>query len=271
MAITEMHKHHIPASITLAQGLLESGAGRSTLTKYSNNHFGIKCGRTWQGEKTYHNDDRPNECFREYDNPAQSFEDHSLFLVKNGRYASLFKLDITDYKGWAHGLRKAGYATNPNYGKLLISLIEQYELHQYDRVKPEKQPKKEKVKADAKRQEVKPLETHQTYLANGLVYVKVQKSDTWKTLSKGLNISEKKLRKYNDLYKGYALKEGDILYLTQKHKKAQKGNVTHVVKPGESMHSVSQKYGIRLKNLYKLNRMDEESPSPEAGDVLRLR
>jgi len=272
LAISEMEKFHIPASITLAQGLLESGAGRSKLAKYFNNHFGIKCGRSWTGAKTYHNDDRPNECFREYDHANQSYEDHSLFLTRNPRYAPLFRLDITDYKGWAHGLRKAGYATNPRYGDLLVSLIEDYELYEYDRVKVKKNVTKPvKVNLVKKAPKKKVTGEHQTYIANGIVYVVARSGDTLESLAKETGISSKKLVKYNDLYEGYKLREGDIIYLKKKNKKAAKGKLIHIVSAGESMHGISQKYGIRLKSLYKMNRMDSSDEAPETGDVLRLR
>ena len=132
LAVEEMKKYHIPASITLAQGLLESGAGKSELARKSNNHFGIKCGGDWRGKTVSHDDDARGECFRAYKHPKDSYEDHSKFLVGRPRYASLFKLKITDYKGWARGLKKAGYATNPRYADQLIGIIELYELYKYD-------------------------------------------------------------------------------------------------------------------------------------------
>ena len=253
-----MKKYHIPASITLAQGLLESGAGKSTLARKSNNHFGIKCGSDWRGKTVSHDDDARGECFRAYKHPKQSYEDHSKFLAGRPRYASLFKLKITDYKGWARGLKKAGYATNPRYAEQLIDIIELYDLHRYD------------TKGGLKWMKENP-NPHQPYIANGLVYIVVRAGDSWKSISREFDISQKKLRKYNDLYKGYELQVGDILYLEKKNKKADKGHIVHVIRAGESMYSISQKYGIRLKNLYKLNKMDAEDPSPEVGTILRLR
>lgn len=258
LAVDEMKKYHIPASITLAQGLLESGAGQSTLARKSNNHFGIKCGSDWQGKTVRHNDDARGECFRAYKHPKQSYEDHSKFLAGRPRYASLFKLKITDYKGWARGLKKAGYATDPRYAQRLIDIIELYDLDKYDK------------KGGLKWMKENP-NPHQTYIANGLVYIVVRAGDSWKSISKELDISQKKLRKYNDLYKGYALQVGDILYLEKKNRKAGKEHIVHVLRAGESMYSISQKYGIRLKNLYKLNKMDEDDPAPEVGTILRLR
>lgn len=258
LAVKEMKKYRIPASITLAQGLLESGAGQSTLARKSNNHFGIKCGSDWRGKTVSHDDDARGECFRAYKHPKQSYEDHSKFLANRPRYASLFKLDITDYKGWARGLKKAGYATNSRYAEQLIGIIELYDLHKYDK------------KGGLKWMKENP-NPHQTYIANGLVYIVVRAGDSWKSISKELDISQKKLRKYNDLYKGYALQVGDILYLEKKNRKTDKEHIVHVLRAGESMYSISQKYGIRLKNLYKLNKMDEDDPAPEVGTILRLR
>jgi len=173
----EMQQHGVPASITLAQGILESGAGSGDLTQRANNHFGIKC-HNWKGEKVYHDDDKKQECFRKYTNPADSFRDHSLFLSGRNRYASLFKLNPKDYKGWAKGLRKAGYATDPKYPSKLISLIERYQLYQYDSVvrnsTPTATPKSQK-----------------TYT--------VQQGDSLYGISKKANISVEKLKKINHL------------------------------------------------------------------------
>ena len=258
LAVEEMKKYHIPASITLAQGLLESGAGQSTLARKSNNHFGIKCGSDWRGKTVSHDDDARGECFRAYKHPKESYEDHSKFLAGRSRYASLFKLKITDYKGWARGLKKAGYATNPRYADQLIGIIELYELHKYDEKNYLKWIKKNP-------------HPHQTYIANDLLYIVVRAGDSWKSISKEFDISQKKLRKYNDLYKGYALQVGDILYLEKKNRKADKEHIVHVLRAGESMYSISQKYGIRLKNLYKMNKMAADDPAPEVGTILRLR
>ena len=258
LAVEEMKKYHIPASITLAQGLLESGAGQSTLARKSNNHFGIKCGSDWRGKTVSHDDDARGECFRAYKHPKDSYEDHSKFLAGRSRYASLFKLKITDYKGWARGLKKAGYATNPRYADQLIGIIELYELHKYDEKNYLKWIKKNP-------------NLHQTYIANDLLYIVVRAGDSWKSISKEFDISQKKLRKYNDLYKGYVLQVGDILYLEKKNKKADKEHIVHVLRAGESMYSVSQKYGIRLKNLYKMNKMAVDDSAPEVGTILRLR
>lgn len=254
-AIEQMQRYHIPASITLAQGLLESGAGRSSLTRKSNNHFGIKCGSGWRGRKTYHDDDARGECFRVYKNARASYEDHSRFLAGKQRYASLFKLKTTDYKGWARGLKKAGYATSPTYAKKLIELIELYELDRFD---------------SNRLKDTWIANPHEPFLANGLLYVVAREGDTFAALSEEFDVSARKLRKYNDLYKGYVLRQGDILYLEKKNRRAHKAYKTHIVKSGESMYLISQRYGIRLERLYKMNEKSVDY-APQTGDVLRLR
>lgn len=263
LAVEQMRVHKIPASITLAQGLLESGAGYSELARKSNNHFGIKCGGRWNGPSVRHDDDARQECFRAYGNPVESYEDHSLFLKRGARYAFLFDLDITDYKGWARGLKKAGYATDPSYANRLITIIEDYELYKYDRAR-------QRGGGYVPRVENRVINPHQVYLANDLAYVVARRGDTFESIGKEFDISARKLIRYNDLHKDYTLADGDVIYLHAKKKKASKNYIVHVVKDGDSMHSISQTYGIRLKNLYKMNRKDAEYV-PEVGDRLRLR
>lgn len=258
IAVEEMKRYHIPASITLAQGLLESGAGRSELARKSNNHFGIKCGRSWDGRTVRADDDAPNECFRAYRHAKDSYRDHSKFLRMGARYAFLFRLKITDYKGWARGLKKAGYATDPRYADRLINIIELYDLDRYDSKKglewAEEFPN-----------------PHQPYLANDMVYIIARRGDTFEKLSDELGISKKKLRTYNELPKDYQFMGGEIVYLEKKRRRATKEYIVYVVRQGDSMYSISQKFGIRLKNLYKLNKMEPDSPAPKVGDILRLR
>lgn len=261
LAVEQMKEHKIPASITLAQGLLESGAGLSELARKSNNHFGIKCGSNWNGRTVRHDDDARQECFRAYRNPRDSYEDHSAFLKRGARYAFLFKLEITDYKGWARGLKKAGYATDPSYANRLITIIEDYDLYKYDR-RSGRAPKPKPVSAISN--------AHQVYIANDIAYVLARDGDTFQSLGKEFDMSWKKLVKYNDLHREYTLMGGDIIYLKEKKKKASKPYTVYIVKDGDSMHSISQKYAIRLKNLYKMNRKDGEY-IPEIGDRLRLR
>lgn len=258
IAVEEMERYHIPASITLAQGLLESGAGRSTLARKSNNHFGIKCGSRWEGRTVRHDDDARNECFRAYKHPRDSYEDHSKFLRTGARYAFLFRLKITDYKGWARGLKKAGYATDPRYADRLIDIIELYDLDKYDR------------KGGLKWAEEFP-DPHQPYLANELLYIVARRGDTFESLSKEMGISKKKIRKYNELPKDYKFQGGEIIYLEKKRSRATKDHICYTVRPGDSMYSISQKFGVRLSRLYKMNNMKPESPAPKVGEILRLR
>jgi LysM repeat protein len=255
VAIREMKQYRIPASITLAQGLLESGAGQSELARRSNNHFGIKCADNWTGRRVYHDDDARGECFRAYSDPKESYADHSRFLRNRSRYASLFQLKLTDYKGWANGLKAAGYATDPRYATRLINLIETYELYRYDTGSTG-------IEADY---------DYTPYTSNGLLYVKARRGDTLKGIAKEFDTSVRKLRSWNDLYKGYTLQEGDIIYLEKKKRKAAKGTIVHTLRSGESMYSVAQTYGIRLKNLYKMNHLQPEDAAPQAGTILRLR
>ncbi len=265
LAVEHMKKYKIPASITLAQGLLESGAGTSRLAQKSNNHFGIKCGSSWKGRTVRHDDDARQECFRAYKSAKESYEDHSVFLANGARYAFLFKLDIADYKGWARGLKKAGYATDPSYANRLITIIETYELYKYDR----KGKKGSTVKKASSKQKTA-IVPHQVYIANGIAYVVARTGDTFSTISKEVGISAKKLIKYNDLHQDYTLESGDIIYLKAKSKRADKKYPVHVVRPGESMHSIAQKYGITLKSLYSMNKKGVDY-IPEVNDRLRLR
>ena len=268
LAVEQMKQHNVPASITLAQGLLESGAGLSTLSRKSNNHFGIKCGGGWRGRGVRANDDAPNECFRAYRKVEDSYEDHSLFLVGNQRYASLFKLKKTDYKSWARGLKKAGYATDPSYANKLITIIETYDLYKYDNDGMSKREAKKWQKLLKKKPWL--ANPHDVYIANGLAYVIARDGDTFQLLGGEFEIGWKKLVKYNDLQRDYTLEEGDIIYLKEKNKKTVADVVYHEVREGDSMHSISQIYGVRLKTLYKLNVMADDH-IPEVGERVWLK
>lgn len=265
LAITHMRLYEIPASITLAQGILESGAGMSDLARRSNNHFGIKCHNGWRGEVVKADDDLPNECFRKYDRVEDSYQDHSEYLVNGSRYSSLFALSITDYKGWARGLQKFGYATDKAYANKLIKIIEDYELYRFD-------DKKYRRVSDSDRQLQRLQETwtHQPYITHGLVYVIAVNGDTFGSIAKEFGFREKDLLKFNEVPKDFPLSEGDIVYFQKKKTRADKPYEYHTVQVGESMHSISQQYGIQLKNLYRLNKKSYEYV-PVEGDVLRLR
>lgn len=263
MAIDQMQRYRIPASITLAQGILESNAGRSSLATIANNHFGIKTGGTWNGPFVLRNDDAPNEQFRKYNTAEESFEDHSLFLTARGRYSSLFFLEPSDYRGWAHGLKAAGYATNPRYADLLISLIERYELSKYDLAHSNKSTRLTRLaEADGRR----------LYLCNDIVYVVARQGDTFATLAHELEMSEKKLRKYNEADKNYSLMQGDVVYLAKKKKHvARPIRLTlHTVAEGESMYAIAQRYGIRLEKLYAWNLLRPDH-TLAVGEQLLLR
>ncbi len=277
LAVRNMHQYHIPASITLAQGLLESNAGQSPLATKANNHFGIKCGTTWSGPSVSYDDDAPGECFRSYQSPEASYRDHSLFLTSRSRYSFLFDYSVKDYKKWAHGLKKAGYATNPKYAHSLIKLIEQYDLHRYDSSIPKYGDYRLKYDLSPEAQIVQsvnvPTFTHRILMNNGLYYVVARKGDTFESLSKELDISVRKLVKYNELFKEYQLKEGDILYLSEKRKKADK-RVTeryHTILAGESIYTIAQKFGVRMESLYKMNNADPTYYAAKQGERIRIR
>jgi len=265
LAVQHQKKYGIPASITLAQGVLESGAGQSKLARQSNNHFGIKCHSDWKGGKVYHDDDEKGECFRKYKKVEESYEDHSRFLTARSRYASLFKLNITDYKGWARGLQKCGYATDKAYANKLIKLIEDYELYRYDSGK-----KTQKSSPQKKEQPKEPIVKRVVYKTHGLIYVVARQNDSFDRIARDLGFSAKKLIKFNEVPEDFPLQPGDIIYLQKKKKKADKPYYDHVVKIGESMHGIAQQYGVQIKNLYKMNKKDPEY-IPVEGDVLKLR
>ena len=272
-----MQRYGIPASITLAQGLLESGAGTSLLAVKANNHFGIKTGGTWTGPYFVKDDDAPNERFRVYRNAQESYEDHSLFLKNRSRYASLFTLAPTDYKGWARGLKAAGYATNPEYANKLISIIEIYKLHQYD-VSPSANVDKNKAPATHHKKHKDVSEASSSVEAkyvvrrcNGVDYVVAQRGDDWESLSRKVGESAKKLRKYNEMPEDVAVTEGSIIFLKKKRSHADdsvRGRY-HVVMSGESIHSISQRYAVTLKSIYRANDLDDDY-YPNVGDRLIL-
>lgn len=289
IAITEQKKYGIPASITLAQGLLESGAGKSTLAVEANNHFGIKCA-DWTGDRVFQDDDQKNECFRKYSNPKESYEDHSSFLAKRSRYASLFSLKPTDYKGWANGLQSAGYATNKSYANNLINLIELYELNLLDDEsgkwlasgkKKAKPVIEEKTIAEALADSSSVVSSefgvieepfaHKVYKNNGVKYVLAKPGDTYKSIAKEVNLPEKVLRFKNEVNNDYVVSTNEVVYLGLKKNKAAKTvPASHRVEAGESMHSIAQTFGIKVKKLYEINGIPFGEPATY-GKVLNLR
>jgi LysM repeat protein len=272
-AIQDMKVTGIPASIKLAQGILESSSGNSQLAKEDNNHFGIKCHDDWDGERVYHHDDARNECFRKYNDPRESFGDHSDFLTSHDRYADLFKLATTDYKGWARGLKKAGYATNPNYANLLIKVIEDNKLYEYD---SNTSAQARRSSRDAERRStsgslvINPFDVRATSYNNGVRYVKVEEGDTFESLTAMFGLKSWEIAQYNDLPDNADITKHKILYLQPKRRNAHPDHTKHVVAQGETMYLLSQQYGIKLKRLYYLNRM-AEGTEPNVGDRLELR
>jgi LysM repeat protein len=250
IAQEQMRKYGIPSSITLAQGILESGSGKSKLAIEANNHFGVKCHDTWNGATMHLDDDAPNECFRKYKSVEQSFEDHSVFL-KKPRYEELFTLEITDYKGWAQGLKKCGYATSSTYAKNLIDLIEKYELTQFD---TEQKPNEHSAIVHISNNRIK--------------YVSAKKKETLKELSQRTGVSERLLAKYNDIEDRHVFQEKEIAYLQPKR---FKGSVKeYKVKRGENIRDISQQYGIRIHSIERKNKL-ERGAELKTGVVLRLR
>ncbi|MEI7661080.1 MAG: glucosaminidase domain-containing protein [Bacteroidota bacterium] len=281
IAVKEMITAHIPASITMAQGILESNAGQSTLAREANNHFGIKCHKEWNGSTIYKDDDKPNECFRKYNSAQESFRDHSSFLVSRDRYRPLFELKVTDYKGWALGLKKTGYATNPAYADKLIKTIETFRLYNLDRgdygvsyVDSLNHSGDEPAGNSSSNSWVSRFtlieitaDRHLVFTNNDLRLVVARKGDDLAYLSKKFNIPERKLLRYNDLTSSH-LVPGQIIYLQPKRRKAV--NTTHLMAKGETLYQVSQGYGIKLRMLYKRNHL-QRGMEPASGELIRLR
>lgn len=263
MAIEEMYRSHIPASITLAQGILESGNGNSRLATQANNHFGIKCKTTWKGQTMYEDDDAPQECFRKYDAAIDSYRDHSDFLMNNKRYAFLFDLDSKDYKGWAFGLKKAGYATNPQYPELLITFIEKHGLHKYDEVKRSEEEEKELAEEKA--------EIVKTYgkemMVNGVPAIIAKANESFAQIALNYDIKVYNLYKYNDLQKDDECHEGDTIYLKNKKNKAE--IETCVLGKGDNIHKISQRYAIKLDKILVRNSL-VLNQQPAIGQIIYL-
>ena len=256
LAVDQMKKYGIPASITLAQGLLESDAGRSTLAVKCNNHFGIKCHSDWTGRKMYHDDDARQECFRCYSDADDSYRDHSLFLVNGSRYQSLFKLSVTDYKGWAKGLKAAGYATSPTYADKLIEIIERYGLDRYDksggiRLKPGQIP-------------------HQPMLVNGQRCVRLREGETLKDIAREYGMQLSLLRRFNEAERKFVPPAGTLIYLERKKSRADREHRTYVVKKGDSLWSISQQFGVKMRPLANRNHLSQDNPL-SVGMTLLLR
>ncbi|QNR25345.1 glucosaminidase domain-containing protein [Croceimicrobium hydrocarbonivorans] len=262
VAQAEMLEYGIPASITLAQGILESGSGQSKLAKEANNHFGIKCHLDWKGEKVYHDDDEDDECFRKYDHAEDSFRDHSRFLKERSRYAKLFDLKSHDYKSWAKGLKKAGYATNPKYADLLIDLIERHKLHKYD--------VRAVIKTNPPKEVPDPADLLVQESPNKVDFVIARKGDTFESLAEYFNKRTEDLLEYNELRYDAKLEPGQIIYLQPKRSRAARENRYYTFVEGDDLYEISQRYAIKLEKIYQRNDIPVgETPKP--GTRLELR
>ena len=274
LAISEMERSGIPASITLAQGCWESQNGNSVLATDGNNHFGIKCKSEWKGKKIYHDDDAKGECFRKYVHAEASYVDHSNFLMAGSRYSFLFQLDPKDYAGWARGLKQAGYATDPGYADRLIKIIEDFKLYVYDEYGDNRQLAI--IKQDTEKP--KPVKSsiarttnisRKIELRNGLRSIVVAEGDTYESLTKRFKLKDWQLYTYNDFAKSRQPRPNEILYIQAKYKKASKQHKQHVTENGDTMHYIAQRYGLKLKPLLRRNRMDE-GQEPAVGQIVYL-
>lgn len=289
IAIGKMKSHGIPASITLAQGCLESGDGRSDLAVKANNHFGIKCHKDWNGPSYYKKDDDPGKsCFRKYKRVEESYKDHSDFLRYRDRYAFLFDLDVTDYKGWAHGLKKAGYATDPHYAQRLIKIIEDYQLYKYDR--GEYAGKSDKVKGQEvvlppspsqleAIKELKPAKSsiwykysqnRTLYVRNSVTYIISSEGDTYESIAAEYNLFKSELLGFNDLKRDQVILPGTIVYLEKKKNRALKYLEYHVAEKGDNYYELSQRYAVKLKKILEYNGAGSTDHISE-NDIINLR
>lgn len=262
-AIKEMLLHKVPACITLAQGMLESGYGNSPLAREANNHFGIKCHKEWGGDTYIMDDDEDDECFRKYNDVYDSYSDHSLFLLSRSRYASLFELPITDYKAWCYGLKAAGYATDPKYPERLLEIIEKYKLYELNKIEgtPKQNfPAHEEIKENMKIREV--------YRFNHIRFVISKPGDSFYKIASEFNLELTQLLDFNDFSKTDKLQVGQKIYIERKRRKALERY--HVVQKNETVRSISQLHGIRLSSLCKKNHLKPDDML-KVGDILFLR
>ena len=287
IAVAEMQRTGVPASITLAQGIIESGSGLSTLAVNGNNHFGIKCHNSWKGGTMKMDDDRKNECFRTYDTPEESFRDHSDFLRYRDRYKFLFDLDRRDYKGWAFGLKQAGYATDPSYASKLIRTIEEYDLSRFDFLtneelsslpaSPSKLEEPVAVRTGGStgpapvQEEFRFSLSRVMYSLNDVAFVYAGENDTYKSIAKEHNLFLFEILRFNEVKKGAVVKPGDIVYLEAKKKKAPKGLEMYIVsEDGENLHDICQRFAVKESAVRTLNKLDANASLLE-GDVIKLR
>lgn len=297
IAIEHMERYGIPASITLAQGILESDSGNSNLARRSNNHFGIKCKSDWKGDRVYHDDDARGECFRKYDTVEESYEDHAEFLDQSPRYDSLFAYSSSDYRSWARGLKAAGYATAPDYAQRLVRIIEDNKLYLFDegngaelyaaRMNAERggvddafasqssvdmpETLEGRVDPDNYRVPERTYNGYSVYANNGVHYVVARDGDSFARIAQTFALTERTLRRYNEIDPNSVADpiEGELIYIEQKQSRWQGESRSHRVEAGETLTSVAQEYGIRAKQLARMNRLKSGATLVE-GEVLRL-
>ena len=292
IAIDQMERYGIPASITMAQGILESDCGNSTLSLSSNNHFGIKCKSNWTGERVYHDDDAKGECFRAYPSVEASYEDHAEFLDRQPRYDSLFCYAATDYRSWARGLKAAGYATAPDYALRLVRIIENNRLYLFDREGGERlyaaaaegesgfaaqssvgEPALATggVDPDDYRVTINAHNGYNVYRTNGVCYVLAKERDSFENIGRQFRLSPRNLRKFNDVDADAQPLTGEVIYIGRK-KNGWEGNARlHTAVEGETLYSVAQSYAIRIKSLRKINRLKSTEVQFAAGDQVKIR
>jgi hypothetical protein len=285
-AIAEEIRTGVPAAITLAQGIHETGAGTSDLVLASNNHFGIKC-NGWTGKTVAHDDDAKGECFRKYDDPLESYKDHSDFLKNRPYYTSLFKLDPTDYKAWAHGLKKAGYATNPKYAQILIKLIEDYDLQQYTLLALDgkfsdggdivyasdvKTGSSNETKINEPVIQKAVVKTYNypsgVFKINETNVVFVKKGTGFLKVANDNDISLSRLFEFNDMKPVDISEKDQLIYLQRKRKIG--AEEFHVVGEGETLRDIAQTEGIRFESLLEYN-MLKDGMQPAVGEKLNLK
>ena len=287
IAVAEMLRSGVPASITLAQGILESGAGLSKLAKEGNNHFGIKCHKGWTGKSMRMDDDKRDECFRVYATPEESFRDHSDFLRYRDRYKFLFDLERTDYKGWAYGLKQAGYATDPKYPSKLIKYIEDYNLTRFDIITSEEAAEvpapphriEEPTAVPAERDMDVPTReeyhfslSRRLYSVNGVPFVYAIEGESYRSIAKYYHLFKWELLKYNDLKADETLTPGTIVYLAHKKKHTPKGLDKYIVaEDGENFHAICQRFAVKEKAIRKLNGFGRGTVELREGDEIKLR
>ena len=290
IAIAHMERYGIPASITMAQGILESDSGNSRLSRSSNNHFGIKCKKSWTGDKVYYDDDAKGECFRAYPSVEASYQDHADFLDQSPRYDSLFAYSADDYRSWARGLKACGYATAPDYAERLVKIIESMKLYLLDKENGNKiytaaksatanteawwerniATSDEQINPNAFRVTVNSHKGYGVYRTNHTFYVVAKEGDTFESLGEIFDISAKMLRKFNDVAKDAQLVKGEIVYIERKKTQWLGNTMQHKVVRDENLYSLSQSYGIRYKSLAKLNRLGV-GEDVRKGDIIRLK